>query len=801
MLKNSLLWLTGLGEIGDQLAVLERDGTIIECNRAWCLLADRTLVDQSGWRKGENFLQAFASSRHAPETRASMDRAWTAALAGDKNAGTVSYPGASPDAPRWYNVTFKAFRANGRDYVLVIHADVTAAKQRESASAGQLTASKRLALVAEYTDRAVLILDRKARIVWVNNGFTKLMGYTLEEVSGRKPDVLHGVDTDPSTSAMVEKRLRDGESVDVEILHYTKTGQALWIRSEIRPVREPSARLEYFVALEVDITDMKRMNETLARERQILEAIVNGLPNLIAWKGHDLRFLGCNRQYAQAAGLPSTDAIVGLRARDIESIPRQLHPHEDEHEAIDRQILETGKPVLRLKEKWRLPTGEERVVDVNKMPLRLDSDLVNGILVMSVDVTEEARIADKVRENEERWKRALEVNDVGVWDFDVSLNKVLLSPRWLEMFALDGELPADIAFPEFLIHADDLARYRADWQALLAGNLPALETSLRMRVGPVYRYMKMRGRVVARDSAGRALRVVGTHADIHDARQEQMQSARVRKLEAIGQLAAGIAHEINTPTQFVGDNVRFLSEAFASLRDCIAEIQRICSQQTEVVTTASLHRCLNGADMTYLQEEIPKAIEQSLEGIQRIAKIVAAMKDFSHPGQERVPADINRAIANTIVVATNEWKYVAHVETDLDPELTQVPILPGEFNQVILNIIVNAAHAIDERGSAGVADGRKGTIRVSTRRSGDWAEIAIADDGGGIPPEIQDRIFDPFFTTKPVGKGTGQGLAIAHDVIVSKHGGTIAVRSELGKGTTFILRLPLKLANAAEAAA
>jgi signal transduction histidine kinase len=275
----------------------------------------------------------------------------------------------------------------------------------------------------------------------------------------------------------------------------------------------------------------------------------------------------------------------------------------------------------------------------------------------------------------------------------------------------------------------------------------------------------------------------------------------VRKLEAIGQLAAGIAHEINTPTQFVGDNVRFLSEAFASLRDCIAEIQRICSQQTEVVTTASLHRCLNGADMMYLQEEIPKAIEQSLEGIQRIAKIVAAMKEFSHPGQERVPTDINRAIANTIVVATNEWKYVAHVETDLDPELTQVPILPGEFNQVILNIIVNAAHAIDERGSSGVADGRKGTIRVSTRRCGDWAEIAIADDGGGIPPEIQDRIFDPFFTTKPVGKGTGQGLAIAHDVIVSKHGGTIAVRSELGKGTTFILRLPLKLANAAEAAA
>ena len=198
---------------------------------------------------------------------------------------------------------------------------------------------------------------------------------------------------------------------------------------------------------------------------------------------------------------------------------------------------------------------------------------------------------------------------------------------------------------------------------------------------------------------------------------------------------------------------------------------------------------LDQADAAYLLEEIPRAIDQTLEGVGRVAALVNAMKEFSHPDtKEKSLLDLNRAIAGTLTVARNEWKYVAELETDFDPSLPPVSCHPGEFNQVILNLIVNAAHAIGDVARQG---GRKmGTIRVQTRKCADWAEIRIEDTGTGIPEKVRSRIFDPFFTTKEIGKGTGQGLAIARSVIVDKHGGSLHFETEEGRGTTFIVRLP-----------
>ena len=273
----------------------------------------------------------------------------------------------------------------------------------------------------------------------------------------------------------------------------------------------------------------------------------------------------------------------------------------------------------------------------------------------------------------------------------------------------------------------------------------------------------------------------------------QVQLVQAQKLESIGQLAAGIAHEINTPTQYVGDNTRFLQDSVADLIEIIdlydglldpAQEHRPCAERS-----AEAKAALERLDMEFLREEIPKAISQSLEGVERVATIVRSMKEFSHPGAvERQLADLNRAIESTITVARNEWKYVAEMVTDLDASLPLVPCLLGDVNQVVLNMIVNAAHAI--KGVVGDT-GEKGTITVTTRCAGSWVEVRISDTGSGIPPEIRPRIFDPFFTTKEVGKGTGQGLAIAHTVIVQKHGGEIKVESEVGQGTTFIIRLPL----------
>jgi PAS domain S-box-containing protein len=272
------------------------------------------------------------------------------------------------------------------------------------------------------------------------------------------------------------------------------------------------------------------------------------------------------------------------------------------------------------------------------------------------------------------------------------------------------------------------------------------------------------------------------------------QLAQAQKLESIGQLAAGIAHEINTPIQYVGDNTRFLQDAFQDLLQLLERYQGLLAASKAGVMAADLLEQVETAtkeiDLDYLVGEIPVAISQSLEGVKRVAKIVRAMKDFSHPGAgEKQAVDLNKALEDTITVARNEWKYVATLVTDLDPSLPLVFCRADEINQVFLNIIVNAAHAIGE--VIGREPVEKGTITVRSRRNGDWAEVSISDTGPGIAEEIKSKIFDPFFTTKEVGKGTGQGLAICHAVIVDKHGGSIDLDTARGRGATFTIRLPL----------
>ncbi|MCF8062596.1 MAG: PAS domain S-box protein [Deltaproteobacteria bacterium] len=299
--------------------------------------------------------------------------------------------------------------------------------------------------------------------------------------------------------------------------------------------------------------------------------------------------------------------------------------------------------------------------------------------------------------------------------------------------------------------------------------------------------------ILFQDSREPGLLIMG--ADITRKRQLEIQLTQAQRLESIGQLASGIAHEINTPIQYVGDNTRFLSEAFEDLErvleGCTALVAAVQTGEDTGEALRAVEAAAEEADLPYLREEVPAAVEQTLEGVERVSQIVRSMKAFSHPGnRETIAADLNMALESTITVSRNEWKYAAEMETDFDPTLPLVPCLPGELNQVFLNLIVNAAHAVAD--AADGESGGKGRIRVSTKTLGDAAEIRISDTGIGIPEKIRDRIFDPFFTTKEVGKGTGQGLAISRSVVVDKHEGSITFESEEGRGTTFIVRLPLE---------
>ncbi len=300
---------------------------------------------------------------------------------------------------------------------------------------------------------------------------------------------------------------------------------------------------------------------------------------------------------------------------------------------------------------------------------------------------------------------------------------------------------------------------------------------------------------ILRQSDGTLIGVLAIGQDVTDRAILQSQLAQAQKLEAIGQLAAGIAHEINTPIQFIGDNLKFCHESFCALGGLLNKYVQLLEEsrrrQPNPKLIDELDKLIKEIEVEYLIKEIPNAIEQSLGGVDRISAIVRSMREFSHPGTtSKELTDLNSAIQNTIIVTRNEWKYVAEMVTDLDASLPMVPVFKGDFNQVVLNIIINAAHAIAD--VAGENSGKKGTIRITTEQDENWVEIRISDTGTGMSEEVREKIFDPFFTTKEVGKGTGQGLNIAYTMVVKKHGGTIEAESEIGRGTVFIIRLPLK---------
>jgi signal transduction histidine kinase len=268
-------------------------------------------------------------------------------------------------------------------------------------------------------------------------------------------------------------------------------------------------------------------------------------------------------------------------------------------------------------------------------------------------------------------------------------------------------------------------------------------------------------------------RTVQLQTEIQQRKELETQLVHAQKMEAVGQLASGIAHEINSPSQFANDNILFLKDAVDGF---IAQID-----QTE--------KAPDEKEILFLKENAPQAVDQAKEGISRITTIVKSMKNFAYrdANSEKKPNDLNQAIKSTSVVATNEWKYYAEMQLNLDKTLPMVPCNIGEINQVILNLIVNGAHAIRDR----FEEKQKGTLIVGSQHYPDanCVVISITDNGGGIPEKVQSRIFEPFFTTKDVGVGTGQGLAIAHNVIVKSHGGQIWFESKQGEGTTFYIKL------------
>ena len=407
-------------------------------------------------------------------------------------------------------------------------------------------------------------------------------------------------------------------------------------------------------------------------------------------------------------------------------------------------------------------------------------------------LAERTAALDALRESEERYRSVTEQIQEALFETDVDGRVSFLSAAWQSITGhaveeMIGHDLIDLVWPE------DRPKALEALRALVRGERAQCTQSVRHRTRDGgMRWLELRMRLRT-DASGSILGTSGTLNDVTERRGLEQQLLQAQKLDAIGQLAAGIAHEINTPVQYVGDNLRFVRDALGDLLEVVAASRRVTEAAREVSSCAAVVAAADAAteraDVDFLAAELPSAIGQALEGAERIAEIVRGMKAFSHPGLgELAPADLNQQLEAAVTVSRNEWAYVADVVRDLDPSLPLVHCRVGEINQVFLNIIVNAAQAIAASRAAGARE--RGVIHVATRHAGSWVEIRVTDNGCGIPPEARSRVFDPFFTTRTVGEGTGQGLAVAHGV-VEGHGGRISFDTATGVGTTFVVRLPV----------
>jgi PAS domain S-box-containing protein len=703
-----------------------------------------------------------------------------------------------------------AMRAGAKDFVSKNNLSrLVPALQREIAEA-RMRNQARLAVaeLVQLEDRfeairtamldALITMDTSGRITSWNPAAERILGYTEAEVLGRN---LHRLIAPPEQLAAFQRAyphfLAEGKGPavghTVELSGIRKDGSEIPVEISLSAV--PGKDGWHAVGILRDISSRRAMEAERSDQIQFLETVLETVPNPLYYKAADGRYMGCNTAFLGFIGARK-DEVVGKTVLEL------LPGREGEYfHQKDEQILATPEvQVFRSKQVVR--TGEIRHAIHFKAPFFNAHGNVAGIVGSILDITEQKLAEEALHRSEELFAMITDHALDLIAIVDSEGGRHYTSPSYLKVLGFNQDEIQALGSTA-LVHPEDQEIVENGLQKVFQGGLlQGLQYRLCCKDGTYKHFESNASRITSSmEGLPQALVVARdiTERKTGELAQKnlEVQLRQAQKLEAIGQLAAGIAHEINTPTQYIGDNTVFLRDGFQDLIALLNEEKDFLeSAAGNSPQAAALLERYQDIDLDYLQNEIPKAIQQSLDGVARVTKIVGAMKDFSHPGTEtKVLTDLNRAIESTLTVCRNEWKYVAELDSDLDPSLPPVPCYPGEFNQVVLNLVVNAAHAI-EATLGGRDSGRMGTIRVATRKVGQEVEITIADNGTGIPEEIRDRIFEPFFTTKKIGKGTGQGLAIAHSVVVDKHGGRITLDSRTGEGSAFRIYLPVLAASA-----
>ncbi len=594
----------------------------------------------------------------------------------------------------------------------------------------------------------------------VNSAFERQTGLPRHAIVGRRASevVLGFAESGRDLIARCAEVARTGKA---EQFDHFDAGLDRWYSvSAYRP--EPGC----FATVFLDITDRKRQTEEVSQRLELLRRMGNDILLLVAPDGSIVQ---ANDRALQAYGY-AQDEMARLNIRDL----RAPETHATVDGLLNRALTEDG---LRFETRHLRRDGSTFPVEVSTRWMEIGGRRLVQSVIRDLGEERAARAAVEYQ------AMLLEnLNDavigidsgfcVNAWNH--AAERIFGRTREEAMGHPVGEV-----VPESL-----RAMARGDLDSIARGE--KVQRELKMPRPDGSEMWLLFSRDSLRGPGGLVSGSVSVFTDVTPQRRAQQELEQARKLEAVGQLAAGIAHELNTPIQFIGDNTRFLDEAFVAMCTLTQRCRAALAAGDLEGARGGLDQATEELDIEYLLEQVPKTLKSTAEGVRRVSTIVRAMKEFAHPDRtEMVATDLNRAILATLEVARNEYKYVADVHTDL-AELPAVTCYAGDLNQVFLNLIVNAAHAIEQ---ANQGSSRRGRIQIATRQDGRDVVVTFADTGCGIPEAIRHKVFDPFFTTKEVGKGTGQGLAIAQRII-AKHKGQLTFTTQVGQGTTFLVRLP-----------
>lgn len=616
----------------------------------------------------------------------------------------------------------------------------------------------------------LVIVDSNFKIVKTNKNFLKIV--QKDQVVG---EYIFDILPNNTFISILKKKFNNDTYLGKNIFYFNKKA--------LKPTISLLGDNLYVIVLQdfTFINTFQNVNKKLKSREKWYKAVVNNIQSGLAIVDYNTRkILDINPELEKILLMNKND-IIGKSCYDyLCGGDRKICTNIFENNNLEYNIVVKNR--------------DGKDVYLYKKVTALDIEGKKYILESIVDITELKKVEQEYKNISTRLKILFNSLPFLVIAIDVEDKIIEWNPLAEILFGFKREQVVGKKFSEI--------KDKVKWKETLS--LSPNEDSFKLESQMEVRYLRSDGksgfldlrfidfRELPGDGDEKILLIVGN--DITEFKVIQSQLSQAQKLEAIGQLAAGIAHEINTPAQYVSDNLYFLSESLEDLTNLIGDLRQCLTSSKNIEESKRiLKEKLESMDIDFILEEFPKAIEQSLEGIKRISKIVQSMKQFAHPGsgEEKVFTNLNKAIENASIITKNTWKYVADFELDLEEDLPLVKCYPFEINQVLLNMIVNAADAIKEKVGENASKGDKGKIKITTRKVGDRVRILIEDTGCGIPEDILPKIFEPFFTTKEVGKGTGQGLAISYNIIVEKHKGLLSVQSEVNKGTVFNIEIPI----------